>query len=195
MQQEGKIFGTPCILHNHIPDVYHQFLVVKGKDVYLKQKNDIEISKNIACEQPLWGTLGAGQEKEGQLVTTSLEFEFHFQFPCGSPSTELSDFCQSARSRNKHECKQPLILKKTHAMGNDVITCVISANQHFASTFSIQIFKFQRHSCKLFFLFPPCCQSTPKSLLADRLVSTMGALQILLTKTTVRVGEWPSHFV
>ena len=34
----------------HIPDVYHQFLVVKGKDIYLKQKNDIEISKNIACE-------------------------------------------------------------------------------------------------------------------------------------------------
>ena len=80
-------------------------------------------------------------------------------------------------------------------MDNDVITCVISANQHFASTFSIQIFKFQRHSCKLFFLFPPCCQSTPKSLLAGRLVSTMGALQFLLTKTTVRVGEWPSHFV
>ena len=32
----------------HIPDVYHQFLVVKGKDIYLKQKNDIEISKNIS---------------------------------------------------------------------------------------------------------------------------------------------------
>ena len=176
----------------HIPDVYHQFLVLKGKDIYLKQKNDIEISKNIACERPLWGTLGG---KEGQLATTSLEFEFHLQFPSGSTSTELSDFCQSAQSRNKHECKQPLFFKKTHAMGNDVITCVISADQHFASTFSIQIFKFQRLSCKLFFLFPPCCQSTPKSLHADRLVSTMGALQILLTKTTVRVGEWPSHFV
>ena len=96
----------------HIPDVYHQFLVVKGKDIYLKQKNDIEISKNIACERPLWGTLGAGQKKEGQLATTSLEFEFHLQFPSGSPSTELSDFCQSAQSRNKHEYKQPLILKK-----------------------------------------------------------------------------------
>ena len=31
-------------------------------------------------------------------TTTSLEFEFHLQFPCGSPSTELSDFRQSARS-------------------------------------------------------------------------------------------------
>ena len=32
---------------------------------------------------------------------------------------------------------------KTSAKGNDVITNVISANQHFASTFSMQIFKFQ----------------------------------------------------
>ena len=39
--------------------------------------------------------------------------------------------------------------------GNDVITNAISANQHFASTFSMQIFKFQRRSCKLSFLFRP----------------------------------------
>ena len=32
--------------------------------------------------------------------------------------------------------------------------------------FSMQIFKFQRCSCKLSFLFPPCCQSAPDSLLA-----------------------------
>ena len=101
----GKNFWDTLYI-THIPDVYHQFLVVKGKDVYLKQKNDIEISKNIACEQPLWGTLGAGQEKEGELATTSLEFEFHLQFSSGFPSTELSEFCQSVRSRNKHECKQ-----------------------------------------------------------------------------------------
>ena len=39
---------------------------------------------------------------------------------------------------------------KTRAKGNDVITKVISANQHFASTFSMQISKFQRRSYKLF---------------------------------------------
>ena len=39
----------------------------------------------IACEQALRGALAAGREKEGELATTSLEFEFHFQFPCGSP--------------------------------------------------------------------------------------------------------------
>ena len=38
---------------------------------------------------------------------------------------------------------------KTSANGSDVIANVISANQHFASTFTTQIFKFQRHSCKL----------------------------------------------
>ena len=45
---------------------------------------------------------------------------------------------------------------KTRAKGNDVITYVISANQHFASTLSMQIFKFpiQRSSCQLSFLFP-----------------------------------------
>ena len=33
-----------------------------------------------------------GGKKEGDLATTSLEFELHLQFPSGSPSTELSDF-------------------------------------------------------------------------------------------------------
>ena len=42
------------------------------------------------------GALVATREEEGKLATTSLEFEFHLQFPCGFPSTELSDFCQSA---------------------------------------------------------------------------------------------------
>ena len=55
---------------------------------------------------------------------------------------------------------------KARAKGNDVTTNVISANQHFASTFSMQIFKFQRRSCKLSFLFPPRRQSAPESSLA-----------------------------
>ena len=42
---------------------------------------------------------------------------------------------------------------KTHAKGNDVV--VIFTNQHFASTFLMQIFKFQRNSCKFSFLFLP----------------------------------------
>ena len=34
--------------------------------------------------------------------------------------------------------------RKIRAKGNDVITNIICASQHFASTFSMQIFKFQR---------------------------------------------------
>ena len=46
----------------------------------------------MACEQALRGALASGREKEGELATTSLEFEFRLQLPCGSPSTELSHF-------------------------------------------------------------------------------------------------------
>ena len=62
----------------------------------------------LACEQALRGVLAARREKEGELATTSLEFEFHLQFTCGSPSTELSNFRQSARSGNELKCKQTL---------------------------------------------------------------------------------------
>ena len=37
----------------------------------------------LACEKALRGALAAGREKEGELATTSLEFEFRLQFPCG----------------------------------------------------------------------------------------------------------------
>ena len=39
---------------------------------------------------------------------TACKFELHLQFPGGSPPTELSDFRQSARSKNERECKQTL---------------------------------------------------------------------------------------
>ena len=51
------------------------------------------------------------------------------------------------------------------AKGIDVITYVISTNQHFASTLSMQIFKFQRRCRKLSFLFPARRQSAPGSSL------------------------------
>ena len=46
-------------------------------------------SLKVACEQALRGALAAGREKEGEVATTFLEFEFHLQLRCGSPSTEL----------------------------------------------------------------------------------------------------------
>ena len=57
-----------------------------------------------ACEQALRSALAEGREKEGELATTSLEFEFNLQLP----SIELSNFRQSARSGNERECKQTL---------------------------------------------------------------------------------------
>ena len=50
-------------------------------------------------------------------------------------------------------------------MGNDVITHVISANQRFTSTFSMQIFKFQRCRYKLSFLSRPTARAPRKAYL------------------------------
>ena len=66
----------------------------------------------LACEKALRGALAAGQEKEGELATTSLEFEFRLQFPCGSQSTVLSDFRQLGRGGNECEGKQTLTRHK-----------------------------------------------------------------------------------
>ena len=59
----------------------------------------VRLSYDLACEQALPGALAAEREKERELATTSLEF----QVPCGSASTVLSDFRQSARGGNERE--------------------------------------------------------------------------------------------
>ena len=104
----------------------------------------LHIREILACEQALRGALAAGREKKGELATsTSPEVEFHFRFPCGSLSTELSDFHQSARS-GKHVPR--------------VMTSLLMSSPPIRisqQTFSMQIFKFQGRSCKLSFLFPP----------------------------------------
>ena len=43
----------------------------------------MRIEKQLACEQALRGALAAGREKEGELATTSLEFEYlHHESRC-----------------------------------------------------------------------------------------------------------------
>ena len=81
---------------------------------------------------------------EEELATTSLELIFNST--SNSPVVLRRLSCQI--SDNQHE------VETTRSKGNDVITNVTSANQHFALTFSMQIFKFQRRSCKLSFLLP-----------------------------------------
>ena len=107
----------------------------------------------LACEQAFCGDLAVGRKKEGELATTSLEFD-HLQNPCGSPSTELSDLRQSARSKNERECKQ------TRAKGNDVITNIISANQHFESILFDADIQIPETKLQALFSFP-----APQSLL------------------------------
>ena len=109
----------------------------------------------LACNQVLRGPVAEGREKEGEHATMSLEFEFHLQFPSGSLLTELSDFRQSARSRNEHECKQTL---------KNIIN-VISANQHFADILH-WLFRYREVAISPSFL-PPCCQSALACLQAS----------------------------
>ena len=62
--------------------------------------------------------------------------------------------------------EENLTALSTGSQGYDIITKIISAKQHFALTFSMQIFKFYRHSCKLSFLSLPCHHIAAESLLA-----------------------------
>ena len=67
---------------------------------------------------------------------------------CGTLSTKLSDFRQSARSGNERECKQKI---EKHVEDGTVI----SANQYFASIFLMQIQETQLQGLLLFPSPPP----------------------------------------
>ena len=135
----------------------------------------------LACERTLRGALAAGRENEGELAITSLEFESHLQFPVVHRG--LSCLKMSANQREAETRANVNNHWKTCAKGNDVTTFVISANQHFTSTFSMQIFKFQRRSCKLSFIFPPCRRAARRSLLA-------GYDNVLQLNSPLVTGDW-----
>ena len=71
----------------------------------------------------------------------------------------------------------------------------MSTNQHFASTFSMQIFKFQKRSNKLFFLFwLRCQQSAPESFLAgysrfDTLLGFLCSIRPLSTSRFIFINR------
>ena len=115
----------------------------------------------LACEQALRGTLAAGWEKEGELAATSLEFEY---LHC------------------KSQCE---MLIGGDDISNDIITLgacffmFFNIRTHFCfaliggisvdgeATGELEVeFIFQRHSCKLSFLFLSHCQCALESLLA-----------------------------
>ena len=111
----------------------------------------------------LQGTLPVGWEKEGNLQLCL----WNLNSTCNSPVAPRWLSCQISANRGEG-IMNPNVNKhwKTCAKGNDIIINVTSAKQHFVSTFSMQIFKFHRRSCKLSFLVLSHCQSTPESLLA-----------------------------
>ena len=108
----------------------------------------------VACEQALWGTLAAGREKQGELGTTSLEFEYLHQ---------------------KSRCEMLIV-------GDDISNDVITLNWHLFFDVCLHSRSFPLRadwwksdssvdgepqenwgwnlSCKLSFLFPPCHQCT-----------------------------------
>ena len=75
--------------------------------------------------------------------------------------------CQISANQREAATKrmQTNIEKHVPSVIMSLLINVISSNQHFTSTFLMQVFKFQRRSCKLSFLYLPHRQSTPKSLL------------------------------
>ena len=69
----------------------------KTKSLFLNRVANLNSPQASSLGHSAWGGGGERGEK-GELTTMSREFEFlHLQSLCGSLSTELSDFHQSAR--------------------------------------------------------------------------------------------------
>ena len=112
------------------------------------------------------GTLAVEQEKEGELATTSLEFEFHFQFPYGSPTTELT--VRFPPNSTKRKQLQVYTNIKSQCQGIVITSLLMSS---LLISISHRLFRSRYSnsrdivgSCS--FLYPPHRQSAPESLLA-----------------------------
>ena len=122
-------YELPCVLQCLTPAIVpHSFLVLVGNKLRDREVDELfsDVGEYhgfihtagicLVSNRGGWVRVsfprrsGGGWEKEGELATTSLEFEFRLQFPCSSPSTELSDFRQSARSGNGREQKLIIII-------------------------------------------------------------------------------------
>ena len=93
-----------------------------------------------------------------------INFEFHFQFPCSSASTELSNFRQSARGGKKRECKHVPRVMTSLLMSSPPISI---SNRLFRCRYS--------NSRDVVASFPSFCQSAPESLLAGYFLRTPSA--------------------
>ena len=116
----------------------------------------------LACEQALQSTLTSGWEKEGELATTSLEFKYLHQ--------KVDEKCWFA--------KMTLVTSLSLACAFQYLFtfAFVSTSRWLAEIWQLSLreateeldvqFKFQRHRCKISFLFQLRQQSAPGSLLA-----------------------------
>ena len=125
------------------------------------------ISLPASCQEHSGGMAGKGRRAcyyiSGIWISTSEKLmQNPHVVPCQKSCQTSANQCEAETSTNvnKHW--------KTCVKGNDIITNVISTLQHFASTFSMQIFKFQRRSFKLQYnantTLPPFPALPPKHL-------------------------------
>ena len=121
-------------------------------------KNFIEIftlEKKLACEQALQGALATGRQKEGELATHLWNL----------------NICIKIVNAKCWLVKMTLVMTSlplAHVLKFLVKFVLVSAQlmgSHSGIGGGIQI-PDTSHSFKLSFLFPPCCQRAPESLLA-----------------------------
>ena len=140
----------------------------------------------LACKQALWGALAKGQEKEGDLTALQLCL---WDLNSTSNSSVAPHWLSCQISANQREAEMSASVNKhwkTHAKGNCVIINVISANQHFAATFSICRCRYlnSRHVVARSHPFPAPPPEHPEKL-ARRLVHILNKLFSSLDATWV----------
>ena len=120
-------------------------------------------SGTLACEQALQSTLAAGWEKEGELATTSLEFEYLHQ--------KVEEKCWFAKMTLVTSLSLVCVFQYLFTFVLVSTSCWLAEIWQLSlrePTGELDVeFKFQRHRCKISFLFQPRQQSAPESLLAD----------------------------
>ena len=143
--------------HKRKANWFHQRKKVKQRKICfdLKHFNHID----VACEQALRGALAAGRDKEGELATTSLEFDYlHRKSRCEMLIGGDDIRNEALPLARVFQCLFPLAL-----IGGN-LTAQSTGSRRATGELEVE-FKFQRRSCKLSFLFPPRRQSAPESLL------------------------------
>ena len=119
----------------------------------------------LACEQALQSTLTLGWEKEGELATTSLEFKYLHQ--------KVDEKCWLAKM-TLVTMSLSLVCVFQYLFNTEI--ALVSTSRWLTEIWQLSLreatgeldmqFKFQRHRCKISFLFQPRQQSAPGSLLA-----------------------------